>query len=103
MKYTKRTFEKRRVRLDGNEFHECTFNECLLEVGGVPFKWGANNHLIESGFTFVDRAASFLIFLQEFYQDPVFQPMIEELFVNIRAGTIPAVADDNAPVKKFDA
>lgn len=103
MKYFKRTFENRRVRLDSHEFRECTFNNCLLEVGGVPFKWGDGNHLIDSGFTFVGHAKNFLIFMQEFYPHPAFQPMFEELFANIRTGSIPVASEGEVPVKKFDA
>jgi hypothetical protein len=92
MQFQDETFRNKNVELelDGNEYNGCTFENCRLIYRGAIVTKLARCSFPGSVFIFENGAHRTLDFLQILYHGGV-QPLIEQLFNNIRAGTMPPV------------
>lgn len=79
-------FRHQRVRLDGNDFIGCTFDDCVLEIGGGLFVLGQGNAINNARIDFVDNATTFLMVLEQLYREPGLRPVVERLIELVRTG-----------------
>lgn len=61
------TFVGQRMQLDGHDFTENVFQDCVLVYGGGPLKF-SGNVLTNVKWEFVDSAARSIALLSSFYQ-----------------------------------
>ena len=83
------TYTGKRVKLDGTVFHECTFNGCTFLMEGGVFHLADCDIGPDCEWAFVGAAANVIDMLQNLYQIPMYQPMIEETLERIKSKTIP--------------
>lgn len=98
-----RRFEGKTIRLDGNDYTECEFVDCVLEVGSAkPFTMH-RCRTTDCEWTFVGAAADTISLLAEMYESPDHRELIEGTLQAIRNGTLPKrYAALNQP-RRFDA
>ena len=89
MKHMNEHLANRTVRLDGDEYHNCTFQTCTVEIGGM-----ANLVLKDCTFTdcqwvFTEAAATTLAIMAQLYGGaiPDGDALIEQVFASIRQGS----------------
>ena len=100
MRYFYKTFADTTVRLDGNQFQNCTFRNCTIEFGGIAAGTALENcSFVECQWSFVDAAADTIRFMEHIYANfgPEGKEMIERTFESIRRG-----AEHGAPPKPSD-
>ena len=85
------TFRNETVDLDGNEFHGCDIQDCLLIYRGGELPVLVNCVIAQCDFAFDESARNTIAFFRAFYRGG-FQPVIDEIFHSIRTrGTPPSV------------
>lgn len=75
------------IDLGGRRFINCKFDGTELRVDGRPFDF-ENCKFERHRFSFDGPAAQTIAILSGMYQDPPFQPMIEDMFIRIRKGSV---------------
>jgi hypothetical protein len=86
MDYSKKTFKGETVTLDGNTFHQCTFENCeLIYKGGKPPAMSGCSFNTPR-FKFEGPAADTLAFFAAMYHGGL-QVVVDDTFKQIRAGT----------------
>jgi hypothetical protein len=80
-----KTFDDKRIPLNGGAFIGCTFNNCVLEYSGVPDKviLGENRLLGNTHFQFVGPALTTLQFLHTMYHHGL-RPYVEPIINGLR-------------------
>jgi hypothetical protein len=75
-----------RIRIDGNIYEECIFEECILEFGGTAEVGFINCSIVNSHWSFVGCASTTLNFMHAMYHGfgPDGQRLIEDTFAQIR-------------------
>jgi hypothetical protein len=75
------------VRLDGNHFRACTFQDCRLEFGGSDLVGMVECSFTDCVWAFVGPAANTLSFLSALYRGlgPEGAQLVERTFENIRS------------------
>jgi hypothetical protein len=78
------------VRLDGNRFRNCTFQDCSLEFGGSDVVGMVGCTFTNCVWSFVGAAANTLSFLGAMYRGlgPDGGKLVERTFENIRSGNV---------------
>jgi hypothetical protein len=87
-KNIKNKYRKTTVKLDNNEFVECSFEECTLQYAGKGPVAMIGCTFTNVQWVFVDAAQHTLQFLQELYHGmgEGGQRLVESTFDNIRKG-----------------
>jgi len=67
--FSKNVFEYEIVRVDGDHFYDCTFNNCTLEFAGVEAPSFERCRFNDSEWVFVDHAATTIAFLSQLPHD----------------------------------
>jgi hypothetical protein len=84
-KIENRTYSKEAVNLDGNEFVNCTFNDCTLVYRGGPLPRFAGNSIERCVWNFSDAAELTLRFIAGLYQaGEGGKDVVEKIFDQIR-------------------
>lgn len=79
-----RVFVDQAVRLDGRHFERCSFDGCVLEVGGAEVGTLTGCSITRSGLAPVDAAEVTLQQLALLYADPGFRDVVEGWLQDIR-------------------
>jgi hypothetical protein len=86
MDFKNKQFNNDKIRMDGNTFVDCEFENCVMEYGGGPLP-----NMIGCGFNgvqwaFTESAASTISFMQAIYHGMGAggKQLIEQTFENIR-------------------
>jgi hypothetical protein len=89
MKHTNENFTNRALRLDGEEFHNCSFQNCTLEIGGAAEIVLDTCTFTTCRWVFVEAAATTLAIISRLYAGLAKDgdALIEQLFGYIRAGS----------------
>jgi hypothetical protein len=86
VKHRDKVFKGRAIRLDGNQYEGCTFDECLLEIGGAaPFKMDRCAR-INCETVFVGAAGNVMVMLAQLYADPESRAWVDRLFEQLKRG-----------------
>ncbi|MBA3945942.1 MAG: hypothetical protein H0X37_15420 [Herpetosiphonaceae bacterium] len=88
MKHTDEHISNRAVRLDGEDFHNCVFEECTLEIGGAADCVLDECSFIDCKWAFVGAAATTLALMARLSAGlvPDGKALMEQLFADIRRG-----------------
>ena len=86
MKYNSRTFQNETVKLDGNKFVDCQFNDCVILYAGGDYQLEKVDLAGSNGFYFTGSAIRTLGFLSKICQ--AYPELGEKIFDGIRDGTI---------------
>ena len=77
------TFVRETIRLDGRTFVDCTFRDCVLEIGGKAAFHLERPRFRDCDWVAVDSAATAIVMLAKLYQDhgvcPLVNTTVEEL------------------------
>jgi hypothetical protein len=89
MKYVDVHISNRAVRLDGEEFDNCVFQNCTLEIGGAADFTLNDCTLLNCQWVFVDGAAVTLGAMARIYAGMVKdgEALVEQTFEYIRRGS----------------
>lgn len=88
MKHRNKVFSHRAIRLDGNQFEECVFEGCVLEIGGAsPFKIERCQQ-VDCETMFVGAAGNVMVMLAQLYADPDSRGAVERLFEQLKGGGV---------------
>jgi len=100
MRYEEKTFKNEELRLDGNEYANCSFASCSLFYGGSDAVAFSNCRFDQCQWAFVDSASNTLRFMAGLYHGlgQGGRDLIEQLFENIRKSPPPGMTPtDGAP------
>lgn len=88
--HTGNLYESTTIRLDGNAFENCTFDNCTLEFGGTDKVGITGCKFNGCQWVFVEAAATTIRFMSGLYTGfgPDGQKLVEDTFNNIRAGNV---------------
>ena len=88
MKHVDENIVNRAVRLDGDEFRNCSFQTCTLEIGGTADLVLENCTFTDCQWVFVEAAATTLSAMAKLYAGmiPDGAALIEQVFASIRQG-----------------
>ena len=88
MKHVGENITSRAVRLDGEEFRNCSFQACTLEIGGTADMVLENCTFTDCQWVFVEAAATTLAIMARLYAGaiPDGDTLIEQVFASIRQG-----------------
>jgi hypothetical protein len=89
MKHIDEHITNRAFRLDGEEFHNCVFQACTLEIGGAADVVLDRCTFTDCRWVFVEAAATTLAIMARLYAGLAKDgdALIEQLFGYIRAGS----------------
>ena len=89
MKHVDTKFSDRAIRLDGDEFHNCVFQTCTLEIGGAADVALRGCDFIDCQWVFVAAAATTVAIMAKLYAGMVTEgpALIEQTFDAIRQGS----------------
>jgi hypothetical protein len=89
MKHVGENITHRAVRLDGEAFHQCSFQACTLEIGGAAEVVLDQCTFTDCQWVFVEAAATTLAIMVRLYAGaiPNGDTLIEQVFAAIRQGT----------------
>jgi hypothetical protein len=79
------TFVGETIRLDGRTFIDCTFRECVLEIGGSAVFHLERPHFRDCDWVAVDSAAVAIVMLARLYQDHGVCPLVDTTLEEIRS------------------
>jgi hypothetical protein len=103
MAHEGKTFQGETIRLDNEEYANCTFVDCDLQYGGAGFVGFSNCKFDRCRWSFVDAASNTLRFMASLYHGlgGGGRNLIEDLFRSIRQnpppGMDPQVEPDTPP------
>ena len=88
MKHVDEHITNRAVRLDGEEFRNCSFQTCTLEIGGTTNLVLENCTFTDCQWVFVEAAATTLAIMARLYAGmiPDGDTLIEQVVTSIRQG-----------------
>ena len=88
MKHVGENITNRAVRLDGEEFRNCSFQGCTLEIGGMADLVLDNCTFTDCQWVFTEAAARTLAIMARLYAGtvPDGATLIEQVFASIRQG-----------------
>ena len=88
MKHVNEHITNRAVRVDGEAFHNCVFQNCTLEIGGVADVTLDGCTFTDCQWVFVEAAATTLAIMARLYAGaiPNGAALIEHVFASIRQG-----------------
>ena len=91
MKAEKSTFSNQEIRLDGEEFVACHFDNCTMLYGGTRQVKLDGCSFNDVKWQFVDASANTLQFMTALYHGAGEggRKLIEQTFENIKRGTLP--------------
>lgn len=94
MKFENKSFNDEEVRLDSNEFTNCTFTNCNMVYGGTGTVVMSGCTFNNLKWTFTDAAANTIQFMTAMYQGAGAggKQLIESTFNNIRQGITPKLS-----------
>jgi hypothetical protein len=94
MRFEGDTFEGQEIRLDQNEYVNCTFMTCELQFGGMGFVAFSDCKFDNCRWSFVDAASNTLRFMASLYHGlgGGGKGLIEQLFESIRKNPPPGMA-----------
>jgi hypothetical protein len=81
-----RRFIGKEVALDGKAFRRCEFNQADLVLRGDGVFDMSDCQIVECRIIYDSPAAGVLDMFSSLYQDPAFQPIVEETFNQVRQG-----------------
>jgi hypothetical protein len=86
MEYKSTQFKNDEVRLDGNAFVGCSFNNCVLVYGGGPLPVMINNSLKDVRWDFREAASNTIQFMTAIYHGmgEGGRQLVEQTIENIR-------------------
>ena len=89
MQHVDEHVSNRAVRLDGDVFHNCVFQNCTLEIGGAAEVVLDACTIIDCQWVFVDAAATTLGTMSKLYAGMVRggDDLVEQVFEYIRRGS----------------
>lgn len=87
------TITGERVKLDGNEYKNVTFERCIMEYHGTSAVKLVDCKFVACRWAFDGPAGNTVRFMSAIYQngDPVLQKLIEDTFAGIRTGKMPRI------------
>ncbi len=90
-RYERRTFSSVQVRIDGNEFIECRFENCTIEYRGEHLLLLQGCHFQGCRWFFNGPAGETLRFLGALHADgdPGLKKMVEETLANVTTNNVP--------------
>ena len=96
-KYKNRTFENKLIQLDGNQYINCTFQDCTLQYGGFGDVKLEGCQFNKCSWSFTDAAARTVQFMSALYYGAGEggKDLIEKTFENIREGRLPPKKESN--------
>ncbi len=88
MKHVDENITNRAVRLDGAEFHHCSFQICTLEIAGTAELVLEDCTFTDCQWVFVEAAATTVSIMAKLYTGkiPDGNTLIEQVFTSIRQG-----------------
>jgi len=88
--YRGKTFKDRVIKLDGNEYHDCTFERCKLRYAAAGKGVLSNNAIRECQWEFVGAALETIAFMTSLFHGlgPAGALVVEDLFTDIRTGRL---------------
>lgn len=91
MRYADEAFKHQTIELDGNTFHDCTFDRCKLIFRAYDQIFFTRCLFTECDWTFGGPAETMLFFLQDLYHGLGFsgRELVDAMIVSIKAGTFP--------------
>ena len=91
MKFNNKNFNDEEVRLDSNEFTNCTFTDCKMVYGGTGKVGMRGCKFSNVNWTLADAAANTIQFMTAMYHGAGAggKQLIESTFDNIRKGSTP--------------
>lgn len=98
--YVKRTFKSQTIRLDGNSYRECRFEDCDLIFGARRPVQLASSNLVQCRFLLADHALTTLDLLAQLYRGEGTRAGVEGYLEMIRTGQLVgmhAVHEDEPP------
>lgn len=89
MKHVGEHIANRVVRLDGEEFHGCSFQTCTLEIGGATDILLAGCTFTDCRWVFADAAATTIAIMARLYAGmiPDGDTLVEQVVAPIRQGS----------------
>ena len=87
-----RTRRNEIIDLDGNEFHGCDIQHCILIYRGGELPVLMNCAVAQCDFAFDEHARNTIDFFRVFYRGG-FQAVIDELFHSIRTNRTPSTEE----------
>ena len=89
MKHVDENITNRAVRLDGEEFHHCSFQTCTLEIAGTAELVLDDCTFLDCQWVFVEAAATTVSIMAKLYGGmiPDGSTLIEQVFASIRQGS----------------
>jgi len=100
MAHDGKTFQGETIRLDNQEYIDCTFAECDLQYGGSGAVAFSNCRFDQCRWSFVDAASNTLRFMAGLYHGlgEGGKNLMEDLFDSIRSTPPPGMeSNDQAP------
>ena len=89
-KFEGQTFKNEAIKLDGNEYTNCTFEKCELIYAGYGSVSLAGNEFIGCKWTFIDSAQRTIQFMTALYHGGA-KELIEKTIENIRKSQHPDI------------
>ena len=87
------TITGERVKIDGNEYKNVTFERCIMEYHGEQAVKLIDCKFVACRWAFDGPAGNTVRFMSAIYQngDPTLQKLIDDTFASIRTGKIPRI------------
>ena len=83
--YRNQKFADQEIHVDGNEYHDCRFDNCVLVYSGGQLPKITGCSFARPKWRFSGAAADTLLLMSQLYHGG-FQPIIEKTLQNIREG-----------------
>jgi hypothetical protein len=89
MKHVDENISNRALRLDGEEFHHCSFQTCTLEIAGTADLVLEKCTFTDCQWVFVEAAATTLAIMAKLHAGMILDGdrLIEQVFDSIRQGS----------------
>jgi hypothetical protein len=92
-KFENQTLTGERVKIDGNEYKNCTFERCIIEYHGETAVRLLDCKFVACRWAFDGPAGNTIRFMSALYQngDPTLQKLVDDTFDNVRKGSLPRI------------
>ena len=86
MDFSDKNFKDEKIRMDGNSFVQCRFENCVMEYGGGPPPTMVSCNISKCQWSFTDAASNTVTFMSAIYHGmgDGGRELIEQTFENIR-------------------
>jgi len=99
MKYVGVKFRRKVILLDGDQFVNCSFDECRLQYAGTVLPYIMGCKFGRNDFSFVGSARLTIDLMKALYHEEFFRHLIEQFIAQIKGATpgLPPVGSDPFP------